>query len=547
MTGGASTFTLLDWSVLLAYFAGVMALGFCFWRRNRTAEQFTAGGRSMSGWLCGLSIFATYVSSISYLALPGKAFTDNWNPFVFSLAIPLAAMVAVRFYVPLYRQSREVSAYSLLERRFGLWARLFASGFYLLFQIARTGVVMYLMSLPMSLLFGWDIRFVILVTGVLVTAYSFVGGIVAVIWCDAVQAVVLLVGALLALAILMSGSLSGPADVWTVGVEGKKFSLGSPSILAVSQPTIWVVFAYGVFENLRNFGIDQSYVQRYIAAGSDREATRSVWIGALLYVPVSALFLLIGTSLFAFYERHPEELAGVGRLVAAQKLMQEGVSIDAPDYSEQLEARIATLPESDLGDRAFPHFIATQLPQGVRGLLIAAIFAAAMSTVSTSLNSAATLVMSDFYQRLIDPECSDAAKVHVLRATTVAWGLMGTTMALSLVSLTDSVLDLWWMLSSILGAGILGLFLLGIMMPSVRSRTAAWILAAGMGLIAWMTVSRTNLWSDFSFPTVSPFHPYLVIVVGPLFMIALGWIVSRRASNRASGASLSSFPPEPRP
>ncbi|NCF91654.1 MAG: sodium:solute symporter, partial [Verrucomicrobiaceae bacterium] len=198
-------FTGIDWTVLIGYFLGIMALGLFFWRRNKSADQFTAGGRSLPGWLCGLSIFATYLSSISYLALPGKAFVDNWNAFMFSLALPLAALIAVRYFVPLYRKSGEISAYSLLETRFGLWARIYASTFYLLYQIARIGVVMYLMALPMAVLFGWDIRTVIIVTGVIVTAYSFVGGIVAVIWADAIQAIVLLAGAFLALGILLMG------------------------------------------------------------------------------------------------------------------------------------------------------------------------------------------------------------------------------------------------------------------------------------------------------------------------------------------------------
>ena len=303
----AMFFTGIDWFVLVAYFVGILSLGLFFWRRNNSADQFSAGGRSLSGWLCGLSIFATYLSSISYLALPGKAFVDNWNVFVYSLSLPLAALIAVHWFVPLYRKSGEISAYSWLESRFGLWARLFASCFYLLFQVARIGVVMYLMALPMAVLFGWDIRTIIVVTGVIVTAYSFVGGIIAVIWADAIQAVVLLVGALLAIAILMMGMPGGPSEVIELATENDKFSLGSTSLLRLSEPTIWVVLAFGLFDNLRNFGVDQSYIQRYIAASSDREAAKSVWIGALLYVPVSALFLFIGTSLYAYYESHPAD------------------------------------------------------------------------------------------------------------------------------------------------------------------------------------------------------------------------------------------------
>ncbi|MFN3190283.1 MAG: sodium:solute symporter [Aureliella sp.] len=515
-------FSGLDWLVLVVYFVSIICLGCVFWKRNRAADQFTSGGRSLPGWLCGLSIFATYLSSISYLALPGKAFVENWNAFVFSIALPPAAFLAVRGFVPLYRASGEVSAYSWLESRFGLWARLFASCFYLLFQIARGGVVMYLMALPMAVLFGWDIRTLIVLTGIVVTAYSLVGGILAVIWADAIQAIVLLAGALIALGILWAGLDGGPSEVWRVAAADGKFSFGGTSVWQVSEPTIWIVFSYGLFDNLRNFGVDQSYIQRYIAASSDREAAKSVWLGALLYVPVSALFLLIGTSLYVWYDRHPEELLEVRRIVAEQRMMQEGTLTSGAEQQAELEMIADSLEAGDLGDRVFPHFIASQLPVGIRGLLIAAIFAAAMSTVSTSLNSSATLVMSDFYQRLIRPRSNDQSLLRVLRLATFAWGTMGTMMALVLVQMTESVLDIWWTLSSVLGAGIVGLFLLGVLLPRVTSKDASAVLVMGMLLIGWMTISPSPLWPEAWQSFASPIHPYLVIVLGPSSMILLG-------------------------
>ena len=531
-------FTIFDWIILSGYFVLIMGLGLFFWKRNDSAEEFTAGGRSLSGWLCGMSIFATYLSSISYLALPGKAFVDNWNAFMFSLALPFAAFIAVRYFVPLYRKSGEVSAYSLLETRFGLWARIYASCFYLLYQIARIGVVMYLMALPMAVLFGWDIRSVIIVTGVIVTAYSFVGGIVAVIWADAIQAVVLLFGALLALGILIAGMPEGMSGVLTIANDQDKFSLGDPSIANVIEPTIWVVLVFGFFENLRNFGVDQSYIQRYIAAKTDREAAKSVWLGALLYVPVSALFLFIGTSLYAYYESHPTDKQEVRTIVARQKLMQEGVNSESPDYDQQLLATAVDLEEKELGDRVFPHFIAAHLPQGVRGLLIAAVFAAAMSTVSTSLNSSATLVMSDFYKRLIRPDSSDAQHVRVLRFATIAWGAMGTIMALSLVKLTASALDVWWLLSGVLGAAIIGLFLLGILVPAIRSKGAFVVLMIGMLVIAWMAVSQSDYWPESLSKISSPFHKFLVVVIGPTVMVSVGWLISRNSRPATSNTQI---------
>lgn len=530
----AVNFNAIDWTVLLGYFAGMMGLGLFFWKRNKSADEFTAGGRSLPGWLCGMSIFATYLSSISYLALPGKSFVANWNFFLFSLALPFAAFVAVKWFVPLYRNSGQVSAYSLLENRFGLWARLFASCFYLLFQIARSGVVMYLMALPMAVLFGWDIRILILITGVVVTGYSFVGGIVAVIWADAIQAFVLLAGALLALGVLLSGMPDGISEVIEVGNAADKFSLGDPTLFNVSEPTIWVVLIFGLFDNIRNFGIDQSYVQRYIAAKSDSEAAKSVWLGALLYIPVSAMFFFIGTALYAYYQSHPEETQHVRQIVAEQKLMQDGIDVESDGYAAALETTIGQLKTKDLGDRVFPHFIASQLPVGLRGLLIAAIFAAAMSTVSTSLNSSATLVFSDFYQRLYRKESSDRQQVKVLRTATIAWGIMGTLMSLVLVRLTQSALDTWWTLSSVLGAGIVGLFLLGLLVPNLKSKPAAGVLVFGMLVIAWMTVSISDTWPDNLEAIRSPFHKFLIIVIGPLVMIGVGWAVGRPRKNESN-------------
>ncbi|MEL6106231.1 MAG: sodium:solute symporter [Planctomycetota bacterium] len=523
-------FTAVDWTVLAAYVAVIVGVGYLFWKRNRSAEDFTAGGRSLPGWLCGMSIFATYLSSISYFALPGKAFLGNWNAFVFSIAIPPAAWVAVRYFLPMYRSSNEVSAYSLLETRFGLWARLFASAFYLVFHIARVGVILYLMGLPMAILFGWDIRWLILVTGAIVTAYALFGGVVAVIWADAIQAFILLGGALIALAILLTGMPDGPGQVISMASDRGKLSLGSMDPLELAQPTVWVVLAYSVFENLKNFGIDQSYVQRYIASKSDTEAAKSIWLGALLYVPVSAMFLFIGTALFAYYETHAGSIEGVRRVVAEQKLMQSGIDAASPDYELKLAETASTLQREDIGDRVFPHFIASQLPSGIRGLLIAAVFAAAMSTVSTSLNSSATLILSDFYQRLLNPNPSTTQSMRVLRSATAVWGLLGTMTAIVLAQVASTALDTWWTLSGVLGAAIIGLFLMG-MTSKASARTAMVCLTIGGLVIAWMTLSASDAWPQSLAQLASPMHAYLIIVVGPCLMMLLAKVIPSKQSD----------------
>jgi SSS family solute:Na+ symporter len=519
----ASHFKPLDWAVLAAYFAGTMAIGFYFHRKSRSTEGFTAAGRSLPGWACGLSIFATYLSSISFLALPGKSFAADWNPFVFSLSLPAATWIAVRWFLPYYRASGEVSAYAHLEHRFGAWARMYASVCYLLTQLARMGAVMYLMALPLGVLLGWDIRAIILVTGASVTIYSFVGGIVAVIWTDAMQAIVLMGGAAICAGVLLTGLPEGPAQMFRIAREHHKFSLGSfgPSL---AEPTFWVVLVYGLFMNLQNFGIDQSYIQRYIASRSDNEARKSVWLGGLLYVPVSAVFFFIGTALFAFYTTRPGDLDEVRRVVAIQKLTGEDARETDPGYDDRLRTAEASLTLPDLGDKVFPHFIGKHLPVGVTGLVIAAIFAAAMSTISTSLNSSATLLLSDYYKRFIDREAPERRQMIVLYAATIGWGVLGTGVALLMINI-QSALDAWWTLSSIFSGGMLGLFLLGLIARRAGNPAAVTGVTVGILAIVWMTLSPDWTWMPDSLR--SPFHTFMITVVGTLAILLVGLGISR--------------------
>ncbi len=250
--------TWLDTAVLITYVAGVTAFGCLFYRKSSTAEGFTSAKGRLSGWVVGLSIFGTYLSSISFLALPGKAYSSNWNALAFSLSLPLAAYVATRWFIPLYRSSGDISAYAYLERRFGVWARLYAMIFYLLTQLARVGTILFLVALALERLTGWDITTIIIIAGFLVTFYTVVGGIEAVIWTDAIQSAVVTIGAIVCVVILHLGMPEGPSQLFTIASEHDKFSLGSFDF-SFFDSTFWLVFIYGVVINLQNFGIDQSY------------------------------------------------------------------------------------------------------------------------------------------------------------------------------------------------------------------------------------------------------------------------------------------------
>lgn len=502
----------IDLAVLIIYTAAVVGFGCWFVRKSGSTGEFMAAGGALPGWAVGLSIFGTYLSSNTFLGVPGKAYGANWNSFVFSLSLPIAALLAVRYFVPFYRRGGEISAYHHFEHRFGAWARTYAVVCYLLTQLFRMGSILFGVSLAMTALTGWSQATIIVAAGAVITLYTVLGGIEAVIWTDVVQSLVLMVGAVVVLALLVGGMPGGPGQAFSLAAEQDKFSLGRFD-LDFTTSTFWVVLLYGLFINLNNFGIDQSYVQRYHTACDDRHAARSVWLGALLYLPISALFFLIGTAAFSYYQTHPEMLAEVKQSVAAEKSAATGAPV-APE----------TLTDADVGDKVLPHFIATALPPGARGLLVAAIFAAAMSSIDTSLNSSATVVLSDLYRRYVQPEVGERGAMAVLYAATLIMGVAGTGIAIAMIGV-KSVLDAWWTLSGIFAGGMLGLFLLGMISRYAGRPAAATGVVVGVAVIAWMSLSvdpRVPEWLR------NPLHANMTIVVGTLTIFLVGMLVSQK-------------------
>ena len=485
---------IIDLSVFLVYMIGIILFGASFFWKKRSADDYMSGGGRLPSWAIGMSIFATFVSSISFLALPGNAYLSNWNGFVFSLSIPLAAILAVKFFVPLYRSIKSPSAYYYLEMRFGGWARTYASICYLLTQLARMGAIMYLLALPMNAMFGWSISMIIIVTGISVIIYATMGGLEAVIWTDAVQGIVLIFGALSCLLLIMFSMPEGPGQVFTIANQDNKFSLGSMG-WSLTESTFWVILIYGLFINLQNFGVDQNYVQRYVSARNEKEAIKSTWLGSMLYVPVSLLFFFIGTALYSYYQAMPELL---------------------PDY----------LHASEAADKVFPYFIVMGLPTGMTGLLIASIFAAGMSTVSTSINSSATVILSDHYQKYINKEHTDKQSMRVLFISSALMGTLSIIVAL-LFNGVESALDAWWALASIFSGGVLGLFLLGFMCKNVDKAYAAIGVVLGVIVIGWMSLSPIFFTDGFLSDFRSPFHANLTIVFGTLVIFLTGFLLSK--------------------
>ncbi len=486
-----------DTIVFFVLIAGNIIFGISFYRKNKTTDQFTAAGRKLPSWIVGMSIFATFVSSISYLALPGKAYMTNWNAFVFSLSIPIAVIFTIKFFIPLYRGIGSISAYYYLEQRFGIWARIYASICYVLTQVMRTGAILMLLALPLNALFGWNIKTIIIITGLTVMLYSIMGGIRAVIWTDAIQALILITGAVVCAIILTFSMPEGPRQLFEIASANNKFSLGSFGA-SLQESTFWVVLIYGLFINLQNYGIDQNYIQRYLTTGTDREARSSALLGSLLYIPVSLLFFYIGTALFSYYTIQPELLAGNIK---------------------------------DTGDMIFPHFIVTGLPAGITGLLIASIFAAGMSTVSTSLNSTATIFLTDYYKRFINKNAGERSSMKVLYISSLIIGTTGIIVALALIGV-ESALDAWWSLASIFSGGMLGLFLLGYISKRAGKIEAIIGVITGVLLIIWMSLSPLVFTEGKGVAFKSPFHTNLTIVFGTMTIFLVGFLLTKFVKNK---------------
>ena len=472
---------IIDIIVFLLFTGGVVAFGCSFFKKKGTSEEFTSAGRSLPGWVVGMSIFATYVSSISYLGYPGKAFSGDWNAFVFSLSIPIASYFAARYFVPFYRSQDSISAYSFLENRFGPWARIYASSCYLLTQIARTGSILYLLALPMNVLLGWHIQTIIVVTSVAIVLYSMLGGMKAVIWTEAIQGIILIGGALVCMFILLFDMPGGPVQTFSIAMEDGKFSLGSFGS-SLSESTFWVCLIYGIFTNLQNYGIDQSYVQRYHTAKNEKEAKFSALFGGYLFIPVSAVFFMIGTGLYAFYKVHP-----------------------------------GILPDGVGADYVFPFFIVNELPVGLTGLLIASIFAAGMSTIATSVTSSSTIILTDYYQRF-RKHAGNRERMLVLKLSSVGGVVAGILVAFAFMSV-QSALDAWWALASIFSGGMLGLFLLGYISRKARNFDAVLGVVCGVILVCWIVIS--------------PFvHANLAIVFGTLLIFLVGFLSANLLNKR---------------
>jgi SSS family transporter len=423
-----------DILVIVIYFLLISGLGYYYSKRQKNTEDFFRGGQRIPFWAAGISIFGTALSPITFMAIPAKTYSTDWSYFLLNMSIFLSLPLVILLFIPYYRQKKLNTPYEYLEIRFSSIIRLLGSCCFILYQIGRIGVILFLPSIALNLVTGVDIFLCIALMGGVSLIYTLMGGIEAVIWTDVVQVFVLMGGVSLSLILIIidtENGFSGIIEQAKIYGQFNAFDL----TLSLKEPTVWVMLFGGFFINLTTYGTDHTMVQRYLVTPTQKEAQKSLWIGALLTIPATFIFFFMGTALFVFYQVNPSALNN------------NFINNDA----------------------IFPWYIVSQLPGGVSGILIAAIFAAAMSSLSSSMNSGAASFSADVYDRYGFVWNKDPLKMA--RWTTLCIGMMGILFALFMA--TADIKSLWDQFNKILGlifGSLGGVFMLGLLTKKANTK-----------------------------------------------------------------------------
>ena len=441
----------LNYLVLALYFGGMLFVGFFFMKNNNNTENYFKASGRIPWWAAGISIFATTLSAITFISIPAKTYATDWRMLMFNMTIILAVPIIIRFFLPFFLRFNFDTAYQYLEVRFSRPIRWIASALFTFFMISRIAIVLFLPSLALNAVTGFSVYYAILIMSIVTIIYSTSGGMEAVVWGDVIQGFVLVIGALSAFVFMIIGIKGGFTEFWNTAIEYNKFNTFDFRF-SWSEPTLWVVLLGGLANTLISYTSDQSVVQRYMTTVNEKATAKSIWLNGIISVPVSILFFLLGTGLFAFYKSNAEKMV-----------------ISNPNI-----------------DSVFPEFIVSQMPVGFAGLLIAAIFAAAMSTLSSNINSVSAVITSDFYKTWFK-NTSFLNEMRVARWSGVVIGLLGTAMAIMLA--TWNIASLWDQFNTFLGlltSGLGALFILGIFFPRVGATSAFMGIACGVIILYWV-------------------------------------------------------------
>ncbi|MFN0088468.1 MAG: sodium:solute symporter [Blastocatellia bacterium] len=494
----------LDLTILVVYLIGTVLFGAWFSRSQKNVKDYFTSGHNVPWWAIMGSIVATETSTVTFISVPGFAYSANFTFMQLVIGYMIGRIVVTLLFVPSYFRGELLTVYQLLGQRFGDGVRRLASLLFLVtrsladgFRLFATGLVLAALLLAMpgmeEMARSWvpslEPKFAILIVSVLVMGaatilYTYLGGMTAVIWTDVIQLVIYLVGAVLTAGILLKKIPGGWNEVAAVGGEAGKFAWFDFSTTLTKSYTFWSGIVGGAFLTTATHGTDQLMVQRYLCSNSARQARVALLTsGAVVFVQFM-LFLLIGVMLWVYYTGHAAgEIAGF-----------------------TLNGKLQT-------DRIFPHFIVTHLPQGIVGLIIAAIFAAAMSTLSASLNSSAATAIGDFYLPMTGGARSDAHYLSVSRWLTAAWGVVQITVAIAAINLSSRVVDEVLGIASFTNGVILGLFFLGTFTKRVRQRAAIVGILAGASLMLWVKLGTGISWQWY-------------VLIGSLTTFSIGYVTS---------------------
>lgn len=486
----------VDYLVIALYGAVIAGISLVFARRQKTSADYFVAGRSMPAWAVAMAMMAALISSNTLVAHPATAYQKGLILLLGSLTLPLVLIFVARVIVPFYRNTVGMSAYEYLGARFGTGGRLYASGCFIADRLFDVGVTMLTTAVPICVMTGWDLRGVILVMAAFTVVYTVIGGMEAVVWTSVVQGFIFVAAAFIIAGRLIFAPECGPAGAvigaaWDAGrFDLGRFDFSWASLLDANLTTQWLLILAYTANWARRYIADQHMVQRYLIARSDADASRGVLWNGLLCVPVWAIFMVIGSLLYGYYA-----LSG------------------------------ATTPA--VSDEVMPHFIAHQLPAGVVGLMLAAILAASMSSISPDLNSIATAFTADLVGHF-RPGLSDRGRLLTGRLGVALFGVFAMAVALAMAPQggAATIMERAVTIAAILSGGMLGLFFLGFFTRSATREGCYAGLAACAVFTAWGTLTAGPvpiLDLGFNFPL----NPILIGILGHAVVFGVGYAWSK--------------------
>jgi len=482
-----NSLTILDLVIIVLYFIFIIWLGSKFKRRQQSSEHYFLGKRNLPSWVVGMSLFATVISSWTYIALPGKSFKDDLQYLMTISTLPFVTMLTTRFLIPLFRNKIKLSAYEFLEHRFGLPARIYGNLAFLIVHFGKMSAILYLLSLAISGMTGWNIYVLIAIIGFSTVIYTFLGGIEGVVWTDVMQGFLLLAGGIISLVFLVFSAPGNATNILNVAFAAEKFKLMSFSFDWHSI-SVYVLMCFGFNYFLQKYASDQTVVQRYLLAPTEKKVTQALWLSSGLIVLVWVMFMVIGALLWAFYQIQPNLL---------------------PDA-------VRSQP-----DKVFPYFIGHQLPTGISGLILVGLLAATMSTLASDLNCLGAILFDDYYNK-IQKNRTEQQRLLFSRFSVLISGLLCVLLAMAMTrihSMADAAFDF----VSLVGGGVLGMYLLGIFAKRCHAHGLYVGLVAGMIFILWAYFTGNN---QMSWLPKFPLHTLWIGLLGNIIVFAIGYLAS---------------------